>query len=872
MEFLPSSAGLFWASRKKINPTDGSNGHSSREILVAGTSNHERLELDKGNGCQSGVICMHLLQDLRQTLRQFRNQPGFVVIAVLVLGLGLGANAAIFSVVNGILLHAVPYADPARLVVIYERDVTPGAGRASISYADFEDYRDQARSFESLAIAREMQFNLAGDGRAAGSERIDGAICSWSLLPTLGNQPLLGRVLTAADDRPGAVHVAVISYSLWQSRFGGARDILGQQLRLDSEDYEIVGVMPGSFSFPRPGSKVWVPALPAIGEQARTRRGWRQFHGLARLRAGSSIDQARIELDGIAHRLKVANPGTPMAEGALVFPLQEYAVQNVRTALIVLFGAVVCVLLIACVNIANLLLARASGRQREMAIRAAIGASRGRLIRQLLTESLLLALAGAAFGLLLSTFLINALAAAAPALVNRGAIQPTGEVRLDVWVFLFTALVAVGVGIGVGIVPAFRISRIDLVNRLKDGNRSVTAGRAHSAFRSALVSAEMALSLVLLIAAGLMLRSFIEIRAVRPGVRTDNLLTAGISLPVSRYQTSQQVAAFADELKLRLSAVPGVRAADISTCLPVDGFCGDQFFTIDGRTLPPGHMLDANNWAVSPEFFQTMGIPILRGRAFTAQDSQRAGGKSNRYTAIINESMAKKFWPGEDPIGHTIHFGDGPEDPRWEIVGVCGDVVSGLDREPEPAYFVPFSGWHTFYAVVATTGRPEALSIAVLRVIGSLDPDVPAFKVRTMREVAEGSSSNRRFSALLIGLFASTALLLAAIGLYGVFSNLVSQRIGEIGIRMVLGATRTEVQRMMLEQGMRPVFAGLAGGLAAALAVTRLLRSLLFGVTPTDPTTFAVVSLLLIGVALLACALPTWRAARIDPAVALRYE
>src|SRR5579872_5866761 len=694
---------------------------------------------------QDAMISLErFLQDLRHTLRQFRNRPGFAVAAVLVLGIGLGANTAIFSVVNGILFHAVPYADPAKLVVLYERGVMTGVDRASLSYADFKDWSEQSRSLDNIAIARENPFNLGGNRGSVLPERINGVICSWTLLPALGNSPRLGRFFTAADDQRGAARVAIISYSLWQRRFDGI-------------DYQIVGVMPNGFSYPRAGSEAWIPVLQSISDDARTRRGWRQFVGLARLRSGFTIDQARIELDGIAQRIRTANPGVPNAAGAFVFPIEEFATRNVRTALFVLLGAVACVLLIACVNIANLLLARASGRQREMAIRSAIGASRGRIVRQLLTESFVLAFTGAVLGLLLASFVMDALTAAVPALINEGAIRSMGEVRLDTTVFLFTTVTAIAAGLGIGIVPALQASRSDLAGRLNDGNRSMTPGRGQAAFRNALVSIEVALSLVLLVAAGLLLRSFQEVQAVRPGLRTGNLLTAGISLSGVNYPARSQVVTFTNELKQRLGTLPGVRSAAISTCLPIDGFCSDQFFAIDGRPMAPGHMLAANNWSVSPEFFSTVGIPIVRGRAFTAEDARRAAGKSP-YAAIINESMAKAFWPGENPIGQRIKFDDGPDEPRWEIVGVCGDVLSGLDQKPQPTYFFPFNGWATFYAVIETAGDPAALSSVVQRTIASLDADVPAFKIRTMREVADSSSSNRRFSALLIGVFAAAAL------------------------------------------------------------------------------------------------------------------
>jgi putative ABC transport system permease protein len=810
-----------------------------------------------------------LLLDVKNALRQFRKRPAFTAVAIMVLGLGLGANTAIFSVVNAVLLHAVPYVDSDRLVVLYEHDIDPGSGRSSISYADFQDWRSQSRTTVNLAIARDEQFNLADD-RSRSPERLEGAIASGNLFAALGNVPLLGRAIAPADDRPGAPLVVVIGYGLWQRRFGGTADIVGRRLRLDGTDYTIVGVMPKAFHYPRAGSEAWIAAAPALSDNARTKRGWRQFHGVARLAPGASVDQARRELTGIALRIKQSNPGMPLASGVEVFPIVEFATHNVRTALLVLFSAVGCVLLISCVNIANLLLARASQRKKEMAIRAAIGASRVRIAAQLLTESSLLAFGGAAVGLLLASFTVEALARGASSLVNRGAIQPVGDIRLDAGVFLFTFFAAGIVGIAVGIMPALRMSRADLTGDLKDNSRSVTAGPGHARVRNTLVATEVALSLALLICAGLLLRSFVAIRAVRPGVRTDHVLTAGVSLPPGAYPRGSDITAFADRLHEKLMALPGVTAAAISSCLPIDGFCGDQFFLIDGHPLPPGKMLDANTWAVSTDFFRATGIPVTRGRSFSDQDIERARAKPARYTAVITEAMAKKFWRGEDPIGQAIRFGDAADDPRWEIIGVCGDVVAGLDEKAEPAYFVPLTEWRTFYAVIATTVAPESLAAAVRQTISTLDPDVPAFRIRTMKEVSDASSSNRSFSTLLIAVFAALALLLSAIGLYGVLSYLVTQRTGEIGIRMVLGATSREVQRLVIRQGMLPVAAGLAVGVAVALAASRWLTSLLFGAASGDAIIFAGASFLVAAVSWLACLVPAARAGSVDPAVALR--
>jgi len=813
------------------------------------------------------------VQDIRFALRQASSRPGFTVVVVLVLALGLGANAAIFSVVNAVLLRPLPYPDPHRLVLLFERAVlTAASGPNVASMRNFLDWQAQSHSFEQMAATGETSFNLGADPGFF-PERIEGATCSWNLFPTLGVQPFLGRNFRADDDRPGAARVAVISHGLWQRRFGGAPDILQRTIRLNDEIYQIIGVMPRGFSYPRRDLQVWAPIQRVIDPGTLNERSDHEFYVHARLRPGVSIEQARAEMDGIQHRIWDTNGKGLFGRGTAVYLLGDLMVRNFQTTLRVLFGAVACVLLIACLNIANLLLARGSARQREVAIRAALGAGWGRLVRLFLTEAVLLSTAGAAVGLLLASSLTEFLAKRGPALF-RGDFEPSGEIRLDIWVYLFTACIALAAGVATGIVPALQAARTDLTAKLKDNSRSTTAGRGQHRFRYGLITLEVALSLVLLVAAGLLVRSFVALRAVNPGVRSDHLLTAGMVLPDARYGKREQVSAFVHELVERLKAIPGVRSAALVTCLPAGGYCGDNAFFIEGRPLPPGQFMIAMHRAASPDYFRTAGIPMLRGRTFTDRDGAGFDEKHPRTGAvIISETMARQFFADEDPVGKRIYF-DGGKPVRYEIVGVCGDVVTTLDDHPRAAMYQPIwdGDWTGFYAVVRTQSDPLSLASAVRAEINRLDPNLPVFKVRSLENVLSDSTEHRQFTAFLIGCFAALALALAAVGLYGVLFYIVAQRTNEIGIRVVLGATAAQVRGLVLWQGMQPVLIGTVLGLAGSAAAARYFKSILFGVHADDLPTFLLVTALLLAVAFIACAIPAVRATRIDPAGALRTE
>jgi len=818
---------------------------------------------------------MHgLLQDIRYSWRTLWKSPGFTLIALLTLALGIGANSSMFSVINAALLKDLPYPKPDQLVLAFERDIMEGSGPNIVALANFLDWQARSHSFRAMAAERENEFNLGGDGHRFQPERVEGAICSSSFFSVLGVQPMLGRAFTVGEDKHGAPRVAIISYGLWQGRFGGAGDILQRRIRLDSQDYSIVGVMPHSFGYPERKVNVWVPVQQVLSMDEITGRGNHQFYVIARVRDGVSHEQAEKELDTVGRRMYAEHPGELMGRGATLTPLSEQGTRDSRTALLVLFAAVGCLLLIACVNIANLLLARGSDRRREMAVRASMGAGPARLQRQLLTESVLLSLLGAFVGLLLAYGLTAFLAVRAPVLLSRGDIDTSSEIRLDVWVFLFTAGVALVSGLLTGIVPAWQMARKDLTEGLKASGRSATAGRSQNRFRSALVVAEVALSLILLVGSGLLLRSFAALWQVHPGVRVEHTLTAGLSLPDARYPKREQVATYVRQLNDRLQAIPGVRSAGLVTCLPVGGYCGDNTFRIEGRPLPPGQFIYALNRGVTPGYFAAAGIPILEGRDLNAQDGVGFDDKHPHDSAIvISRSMAKEFWPTGNALGKRILFSDDPM-PGYRVVGIVGDVLIRLDDHLRSTMYKSLlEGDRTgFYAVIHTEADPISVAAAVRREITSLDPDIPAFEVQSMTDVLADSAARRKFTAFLLGLFAALAVALSAVGLYGVLSYAVAQRRAEIGIRMALGAARSQVHRLVLLEGMRPAFVGVIVGLMGAGWLTRFMSTLLFGVSTNDRTTFIAVPVVLLAIALAACAIPAWRATRVDPASALRSE
>jgi predicted permease len=800
------------------------------------------------------------MRDLRYALRALARNPSFSVAAILVLALGIGANSAIFTVVQAVLLAPLPYRSPDRLVRLYERNVVGDNPFNIVSWPNFSDWRSESKSFSDMAVYGDIAVSFSpSDGGLP--ENLSGAMCTYNLFSTLGVAPAMGRGFLSDDDRPDAEQVVMISDSLWRQRFGASRGVIGTRTRIDGKSYNIVGVMPPGFDFPASSVKIWMPVWRKLRPSAGQNRGNHRFNVIARLNPGVSVVEAGSELDGIARRIKQQYPGVPTGAGASVALLRDRTVANVRPMLLILMGAVACVLLIACVNVTNLLLARAAARKRELAIRASLGAGRLELMKQFLTESLLLSIAGAALGLVLASWGTEALIKMA------GAIPRIEMVRVNASVLWFTVAVALLTGIVVGLVPAFSSARAALTPAMQESSRSSTAGRSRRAFRNVLVAIEVALSVILLLGSGLMLKSFARLNAVDPGFVPDRLLTIRFSLPDVRYKEPAKRAEFYESLTAHVRTIPGVSAVGLVTVLPLAGHVMDNTFTIEGQPPPPpGHFLDAVFRSADPDYFQTVGIPLKRGRVFTPFDRLDAAKK-----AIITESMAAQFFPNEDPIGKRLL---GISDKPYEIVGIVGDTRQNLSLPPEPTMYFPLlEGGYGFAAlVIRAAGDPNSLSLPVQKEMRRLDADLPAVTVRTMVEVASLQTTQSRFGLTLIALFGGLALVLALMGLYGVLAYSIGQRTNELGIRIALGASSPAIARMVVWQGMKPAAAGVVAGVLLGSAATRLLQSLLFEVTPNDVPVLLAVVAVLSAVALMACFLPAWRAMRVDPVVALRAE
>jgi len=818
-----------------------------------------------------GAAMESILQDLRYAARVLTRSPGFTSAAVLTLALGIGANTAIFSVVNTVLLRPLPYVEADQLVS--PMDEKSGADAHTIvSHPDFLDWRDQTQMLEHVAAYTRSSMLLRLDD--AEPEVIYGADVSADLFPLLRIRPALGRTFTRAEDQPTSEPVILISHGVWQRRFNSDPNIIGRQLKRGGAGVgaTIVGVLPEGIRFPVQVSRTDYlrPLAPALGEWAQ-RRGAYSLRVLARLKHGVTAQQAETEMRAIGQRLEQQYPDEGSRLGSRFISLYEAVVSDVRASLLVLLGAVGFVLLIACANVANLLLARAAARHREMAIRAALGASRRRVARQMLTESLLLSLMGGGLGLLLSLWVLDLLVA--DSALNLPRLK---DVSLDMYVLAFTCGVSVLTGIIFGLAPALLAVRIDLYEALKEGGRSTTAGAARSRMRGMLVVSEVALSLVLLVGAGLLIKSFARLRGVNPGFDAQNVLTTGLSLSKVKYPEAEQRRELFAQLVERLRAVPGVESAAIVYPVPFSGTTTSNTFLIDGRPIPaPAEKPAANYRAISPDYFRVLHIGLLRGRAFTEQDRPTA-----QPVVIVNETLARRFFPGQDPLGQRIAIerasGQSAVQDMREIVGVVSDVRhAGLDEEAGPEFYVPYTQAPEGYmdVVVRTkAGNPADMGVSLRDVIRAADREQYVPRIQTMTELIAESMAARRINVLLTSLFAGVALLLASIGIFGVMAYTVAQRRHEIGVRMALGAQAGDVLRLVLGQGLRLVLLGIAVGLAASLALTRVLAGMLYEVTPTDPSTFAVVALLLTIVALAACYVPARRATKVDPLIALRYD
>jgi putative ABC transport system permease protein len=794
-------------------------------------------------------------QDLRFALRMLAKKPGFTLLATAALALGIGANSAIFSVVDTVLLRPLPLQDPDRLVIVSANSSV--IGRFSTSAPDFADWREQNKVFEGIAAYSRATYNLVGSGEP---ERLTAMGVTPDFFSVLAARPLLGRGFRTEEGQRGNEHVAVLSEELWRRRFGADPGILGKPLLLDGQSTAVVGVMPRGLNLPR-AVELWTPVVLNLAE---TERGNHFLNTVARLKHGVSVEQAAAEMNAIAKRLEQQHPDSNAGWSTLVSPLYEEVVGKVRPALLVLLGAVALVLLIACANVANLLLARAATRQREIAVRKALGASRGRLVRQFLTESVLLSLLGAVLGLLLAFWGTDLLQAVRPRDLPR--VEGLG---IDGRVLGFTLLLSLVTGTLFGLVPALHATDPALNEILKEGSGKSTPGwRGHRA-RSGLVIAEVALVLVLLVGAGLLIKSFDRLLDVDPGFDPTNVLTLRVSLPDGTYPDGGRRAGFYREAARRIGALPGVEAVGLIHRLPLD-FSDTQFdFEIEGRPAPPpGQQLSTHLRSIGSDSLRALGIPVLRGRGLSESETWDKPG-----LVLINEAMARRFWPGEDPLGRRVHFGT--DDPWLTIVGIVGDMrINDLGKEPVPMTFVQYQTWPTaeMAFVLRTPRAPGSLADAVRDQMRSLDPGLPLYDVNTLEQIVSQSMASRRFNLSVFGLFAVLALVLAVIGIYGVMSSTVTERTREVGIRMALGAERRAVVGLILGQGMGLVLAGLALGLLGAFGVTRVLSSLLYGVSPNDPAVFAGVALLLSAVAMLATYLPARRASRVDPMVALRHE
>jgi putative ABC transport system permease protein len=814
-----------------------------------------------------------LVQDLRYGVRVLLKSPGFAAVSVIVLALGIGANTAIFSVVNAVLLRPLPYQDPGKLVQVWHVPPPksfPGMTKFAVSAANYLDWRDQNHAFEQLAIYSYSTFNLSGRGEP---ESLTSGVISPNFFSVLQVRPLLGRAIAPGEDQPGRANVVVLSHAFWREHFGSDPHIVGQNIILNQQSYTVAGVMPARFEMP-PSAQIWTPL--AWTDKEKVVRGEHHFGVIGRLKPGVNLNQAQAEMNTISSRLEQQYPTDDTGWGAVVVPLREQLVGDVRPALLVLLGAVAFVLLIACANVANLMLAKTLGRRKEIAIRSALGASRSRVLQQVLSESVLIALMGGVLGLIIAHFEVQLISAFLASQLNQSP-----DINLDIRVLGFTLAVSILTGVIAGLAPALRLCKTDLNEALKQGLSRTDSDSGSTRTRGFLVVSEVALSLMLLIGAGLMIRSLWLLRNVNPGLDPNNVLTmrVGIPVPSTRFATPLQQSNFFNDVLQRVRALPGVDSAGVIDSLPLTGGGSIQPIAIEGR--PAQQMADQPEVGVriiSPAYFHALRIPLLRGRNFN--DSDAAGGPA---TILVSESMAKRFWPDENPIGKHVTMTFFPNGPR-EIVGVVGDVKDdGLDvADPVATLYTPLAqlstpllgGWTSFpmSLVVRSNSTASSLTSAVTSTVHQVDSELPLLQIRTMQDVVGESLSQRRFNMLLLAVFAGLALLLAAIGIYSVLAYSVRRRVREIGIRMALGAQVRDVLLLIVIEGMRPTLIGVAIGLAGAWALGRVLANLIYGVKPTDPITFGAVSVLLAGVGLFASIIPAYRATRVEPMKTLRDE
>ena len=799
-----------------------------------------------------------LLRDIRYGIRSLLKRPGFTMIALMALALGIGANTAIFSLVNAVLIRPLPFAEPDRLVWVWG-NMSSGSNRASVSPPDYLDYRQQNTTFEEFAasIGVPIASNLTGNGEP---ERLNAAAVTGNYFQALGTPPALGRTFLLENEKPGNEQVAVLSYGLWQKRFGGDRAIVNKTITLDGKTCVVIGVMPQGFSFPQ-AAELWVPINFDISPEMKVRKA-HFMRPIGKLKQGVTLAQAQADTDAISKRLEQQYPDSNQGWNLRMVSLREQLVGNTRSTLYILFGAVGFVLLIACANVANLLLVRAAGRQKEIALRTALGAGRVRIIRQMITESVLLALMGGALGTLLAFWGVELLVK-----LSEGSIPPTAQIRIDATVLAFTFLTSVITGVLFGLAPALRTMRLNLSESLKEGGRTDGDGTHRNRTRSVLVVLESAVAVMLLIGAGLLVRSLIQLQNVSPGFDPHNVLTMRVDLPRDKYSTAEKSGNFFSQLESRINGLPGVEHVGMVSELPLSGQPNDMPYTVEGR--PPvssDQAFDDDFRRVNTRYFSAMRIPFLRGRNFTEQEVRESA-----KLVIISDLLARQVFPNEEPIGKRLIMA--MNNQPFEIIGIVGDIRHrALESTPSPAMYVPSNQAPWMNIVLRMQGDPASLAGAVRNEVRALDPDQPVAMMRTMDQWMETAVAGPRYRTALLALFAFVALVLASTGIYGVMSYSVSQRTHEIGVRMALGARRMDVMKLVVRQGMTLVTVGVALGVLGAMALTRVMSTLLFGVTAKDPLTFVVVATLLTLVAFVACYLPARRATKVDPLVALRYE
>jgi putative ABC transport system permease protein len=797
-----------------------------------------------------------LIKDIRYGFRSLLKRPGFTVIALLALALGIGANTAIFSLVNAVVLQPLPYPDPDRLVWAWG-SVRNKSSRASVSPPDYLDFRSHNKTFEHFGASTTLpgSANLTGIGDP---ERLTASRVSGNYFDVFGVAPALGRGFSIDNEKTGNDQVTLLSYPLWQKRFGGDPQIVNKTIILDSKPYQVIGVMPAHFRVPQMAD-LWVPMNFDADPEMKIRFA-HFFRPVGRLKAGVSLAQAQSDLDSIAAHLEEQFPDSNTGWGLGLVSLREQLVGNSRTFVFILFGAVGLVLLIACANVANLLLVRAAARKKEIALRTALGASRARIIRQMITESLLLAIVGGALGALLAVWGVNLLVA-----LSADSLPATVTVKIDATVLAFTLLISIVTGVLFGLAPAFRTLKVNLIDSLKDGARG-TEGPLRNRTRSFLVVFESAVAVMLLIGAGLLVRSLIELQRVDPGFNSNDILTFQISLPQKKYDFEGKPASFFEQLETRVASLPGVEAVGLITELPLSGQLNDVGFIVEGRpAVSPDDGFNADWRRVNQNYFSALRIPLLRGRNFTEQEVRQSD-----KVVIVSQQLVATAFPNEDPLGkRLISISDKP----YEIIGVVGDIRhSSLANQPFATMYFPTRNSGRMNLVIRTQGDPLSIVGAVRKEVHAIDPDQPIAQVKRLSDWVDSSVAAPRYRTTLLALFAALAMILAATGIYGVMSYSVAQRTHEIGVRMALGARRFDVLKLVVRQGMVLALIGVALGLAGAFALTRVMSSLLFAVTTKDPITFGAVAALLIAVAFIACYVPARRATKVDPLVALRYE